>query len=52
MICTAYRIVIADVMKGKKMGGSCGTYSGYRNKNGVYELTNIKGCGLDLSGLG
>jgi hypothetical protein len=35
MICTAYRIVLVGEIKGNKMGGSCGTYRGYRNKGGV-----------------
>ena len=31
------------------MGWPCSTYGGYRNKNGVQEIINNKGGGLDLS---
>jgi len=52
MICSAYRIVLVGGIKENEMGGPCSTYSGYRNKDGVWEIINNKGCGLDLCGLG
>ena len=35
MNCTTYRIVLVGGIKGNEMGGSCNTYGGYRNKDGV-----------------
>jgi hypothetical protein len=43
MICTAYRIVLVSEIKVKKIGQTCGKYSGYRNKDGSWEQINNKG---------
>jgi hypothetical protein len=35
MICTAYRILLVGEIKENEVGVPCGTYSGYRNRDGV-----------------
>jgi hypothetical protein len=48
MICAAYWIVLVGEIKVNVTGEQYGTYTGERNKDGVWEIITNEGCGLDL----